>query len=138
MSGVELPNAPKPSQEAAKKLLESAGYKRQSDGTWKKKNTNLTLRLTTVKNDQFEKAAKSIAEQLNDFGIDVTVSVIDDTQANSNFRQDVLLKRNYEMLLYELPIGADPDVYAYWHSSQVGVSGYNFTNFRSMFLSENV
>jgi peptide/nickel transport system substrate-binding protein len=32
-------------------------------------------------------------------------------------------------LLYELFIGADPDVYAYWHSSQVGMSGYNFSNY---------
>src|SRR5690606_2548995 len=26
-------------------------------------------------------------------------------------------------------IGADPDVYAYWHSSQIGSTGYNFANF---------
>ncbi len=35
------------------------------------------------------------------------------------------------MLLYELFVGADPDVYAYWHSSQTVASGYNFANYTS-------
>src|SRR5690606_34234585 len=33
------------------------------------------------------------------------------------------------VLIYELLIGADPDVYAYWHSSQIGSTGYNFSNY---------
>ena len=39
--------------------------------------------------------------------------------------------RAYDVLLYKLVIGVDPDVYAYWHSSQAGRAGYNFANYRS-------
>jgi peptide/nickel transport system substrate-binding protein len=55
--------------------------------------------------------------------------VIDTNDASTNFVQGILQARNYDVLLYELSIGADPDVYAYWHSSQIGMSGYNFSNY---------
>ena len=32
-------------------------------------------------------------------------------------------------MLYELELGSDPDVFAYWHSSQASASGYNFANY---------
>jgi ABC-type transport system substrate-binding protein len=35
------------------------------------------------------------------------------------------------VLLYELEIGADPDVYAYWYSSQANENGKNFSNYKS-------
>lgn len=34
--------------------------------------------------------------------------------------------------MYELVIGADPDVYAYWSSSQVGATGYNFSGYSNI------
>jgi len=33
-------------------------------------------------------------------------------------------------------IGADPDVYAYWHSSQATRLGYNFANYSSAFSDD--
>ena len=32
-------------------------------------------------------------------------------------------------MVYQLYIGGDPDVYAYWHSTQANASGYNFANY---------
>ncbi len=61
-------------------------------------------------------------------GIDVHTLVIDTSDPSTNFIQ-ILQQRNYDVLLYELFIGADPDVYAYWHSSQIGSSGFNFSNY---------
>ena len=52
--------------------------------------------------------------------------------------QDVLQTRNFEVLLYELAIGADPDVYAYWHSSQIGQTGYNFTSYTNKTVDANL
>lgn len=129
LDGVTLPKAPSHNVKTANQLLEQAGWKRKGTAVRKKSNKPLRLTLTTVKREQFETAVNVIADQLRSLGVEVTVSVVDDIQPGSNFRQDVLQQRNYDMLLYELPIGADPDVYAYWHSSQLGVSGYNFTNY---------
>ena len=36
------------------------------------------------------------------------------------------------MLIYELVIGGDPDVYAYWHSSQTTPTGHNFANYSNI------
>ena len=52
--------------------------------------------------------------------------------------QDTLQARNYDVLLYELAIGADPDVYAYWHSSQMGQAGYNFANYTNKTADANL
>lgn len=124
------PNAPVYDVARAKKLLDDAGW--ALDGGKRVKDSKiLTLELTTIKGEQFERVIDEIAKQLQALDIVVTKRVIDDRQPNSNFRQGVLQQRNYDLLIYELPIGADPDVYAYWHSSQLGVSGYNFTNYSS-------
>jgi peptide/nickel transport system substrate-binding protein len=56
-------------------------------------------------------------------------NVVDINDPSVNFVQNILQPRNYDVLLYELSIGADPDVYAYWHSSQIGTRGYNFSNY---------
>ena len=55
--------------------------------------------------------------------------IVDTSSVASTFVQDTLQGRNFDVLLYELAIGADPDVYAYWHSSQVGQTGYNFSGY---------
>lgn len=125
----KLPGAPKINTVQAGKLLDQAGWKLNKDGLRKKDGKAMTLSLTTIQTEQFRKVVEEIAKQVRQLGITVEVSVIDDRAPGSNFRQDVLQQRNYDMLVYELPIGADPDVYAYWHSSQLGVSGYNFTNY---------
>lgn len=124
----KLPAAPKYNPNRAIQLLDEAGWKLSGDKRIKGDNT-LEIELTTIKGEQFEAAIDEITDQLHGLGIKVTKRVIDDRQPNSNFRQNVLQQRNYELLIYELPIGADPDVYAYWHSSQLGTSGYNFTNY---------
>lgn len=124
----DAPAAPKYDIDRARKILTDAGWKLDG-GKRSKDGKTLQLELTTIKGEQFERVIDEIAKQLQDLGITATKRVIDDRQPNSNFRQGVLQQRNYDLLIYELPIGADPDVYAYWHSSQLGTSGYNFTNY---------
>ena len=114
----------------SKKLLERAKWKQAGDVRTKDKKP-LTLTVKTTKSDEFEKVATSIADSLKAVGIDAVVTVIDTDAPSSNFVQDVLQGRNYDLLVHSLPIGADPDVYAYWHSSQLGASGYNFTNYKN-------
>ena len=126
----KLPGVPKTDFAAARKSLKAAGWTEQRD-SWTKKDETLSFTITTTKNLQYERVANEIAEQLRKMKFQVAVTVIDDRLPNSNFVGDVLQRRNYEMLVYELQIGADPDVYAYWHSSQLGNAGYNFTNYKN-------
>jgi peptide/nickel transport system substrate-binding protein len=48
-----------------------------------------------------------------------------------DIQQNVIVPRSYDILIYELAIGTDPDVYAYWHSSQANNRGFNLSDYRS-------
>lgn len=119
---------------AAEGLLDQAGWK--LDGAVRKKDGNL-LRLTvvTTKNNDFEKALSTMAEQWRGLGITVTTSIVDPTDPTQNVTQNILQERKYDVLLYQLTIGGDPDVYAYWHSSQAS-RGFNFSNYSSPISDE--
>ena len=130
ISDENIPRAPEYNAEKAASLLTEAGWK-VVDSSRKKGDQTLKLTITTSKDPEYEKVAKLVSEQLKAVNIDVDVKVVDAKSPTANFIQDVLQARNYDILIYELPIGADPDVYAYWHSSQLGVRGYNFANYSS-------
>jgi peptide/nickel transport system substrate-binding protein len=127
----KLPSEPQQDLGKVAELLKKSKWQRVN-GIWTKKDTPLAFSLTTTKNSQYERVANEIANQLRNLGMQVTVTVIDDSLPNSNFVGDILQRRNFEMLVYELQIGGDPDVYAYWHSSQAGNTGYNFTSYNNL------
>lgn len=113
----------------ARELLDAAGWKLNGAGQRVKDGTVLELQFKTISNPQYKRVAKAIVSQLAAVGIKVNLTVIDTSNRSSNFVQTVLQPRAYDMLLYELSVGADPDQYAYWHSSQTGIDGYNFANY---------
>jgi peptide/nickel transport system substrate-binding protein len=128
LTGADVPHAPAPNATQATALLDQAGWtlvkgQRQKDGT------PLALSVVTTKNSLYEKSLETIAGQWRKLGIVVNIRVIDTANPASNFVRNTLQARDYDVLLYELSIGGDPDVYAYWHSSQIGIDGYNFSNY---------
>lgn len=125
----ELPAVPNFNKNGAVKILEDAGWKlngsvREKDGT------PLELSVVTVKNPDFEKALKVLSAQWQDLGIAVNTEAVDPTDVSQNVSQNILQPRRYDVLIYQLSIGADPDVYAYWHSAGAE-EGYNFSRYNS-------
>lgn len=124
----DLPHAPKTDTAKAAADLDAAGWK--LDGTVRKKDgRELALSVVTTKNSQYEKALQALSNQWRALGVKVNARIVDTSDPTTNFFQDTIQQRNYDVLLYELEIGADPDVYSYWHSSQLGTSGYNLANY---------
>jgi ABC-type transport system substrate-binding protein len=70
---------------------------------------------------------ETLAKQWRDVGVDVQTELVDPTA----IQQNVLVPRAYDVLIYELAIGADADGYAYWHSSQATARGLNLANYKS-------
>lgn len=128
LTGPGVPHAPKADPAKARAILDKAGWK-LVNGTRQKGKQKLALKITTTKNDQYERALDTLADQWRAVGVTVTTNVVDRSDPTVNFTQNTLQPRNYDVLLTELQIGADPDVYAYWHSSQIGMNGYNFSNY---------
>ena len=114
----------------AARLLDSAGWK--LEGTVRKKDGRaLTLSLVTTDNPEYKKSVELMKKDWRTLGIDVATTVVDTSDPREDFTQNVLQPRAYDVLVYELEIGADPDVYAYWHSSQSGARGLNLSMYTS-------
>lgn len=127
--GNDTPAAPKYDQTAAKKLLDEDGWKLNKDGYREKDGKPLSLSFVIIKNLEFQTVSEVLAGQWRELGIKVETKVVDPSSVEDNVYQSYLQPRNYDVLLYQLSIGADPDVYAYWHSSQTSSSGLNYANY---------
>jgi len=114
--------------EAAKKLLDEAGWKLNAEG--KRVNAAgqpLKLQLVTLSSGDFPAIAQTIMNQWAKVGVTFDSQLV----RPEDIQQNVIIPRAYDVLLYELAIGADPDVYAYWHSSQATDRGFNLSEYKS-------
>jgi peptide/nickel transport system substrate-binding protein len=117
------------SPEQAAKLLDEAGWKLNDKGIRVKDGKELSLAITTQNNQTYESVAKNIKKQMALIGINVEIVVLKDNEL-----QSALAVHDYDSLLYGISLGPDPDVFAYWHSSQADLrspSHLNFSEFKS-------
>lgn len=113
----------------ARKLLDEAGWKLGADGKREKNGQKLVIAMTTQANDVYASVSKRIKDQWSAVGVQVQVISQEDDEL-----QSTLVNHLYTSLLYGISLGPDPDVFAYWHSSQADVraaSRLNFSEYRS-------
>ena len=129
-------NLPEYNFKQAEKVIESAGWRKNSNGILEKDGQKATLNLTTTSVYNYKKAAEEISKQLKDLGFDVKMTIINKDDKTGAFIQSILQPRNYSILVYEIDLGADPDIYAFWHSSQSGQRGLNFSNYSDVIADD--
>ena len=114
--------------EQAKAELEQAGWTLSEGEKYRAKNgQELTIRIVTIAGTNYQNVAQMIADQWKEIGVNATVGAVDATQA----QQGYLVPRNYDVLVYQLHLGADPDMFAYWSSTQATTTGLNLANYNS-------
>lgn len=122
-----FPAIPKTDVTAAKTAIESL----------KTNNAELastTFNIVTVKGDNYlEEIANRIASQLEGLGLKATVNAYD---SNQDFTLNVLRPRAYDFLIYEIGLGADPDVLAYYHSLEASENGHNLSNYKNLVVND--
>lgn len=91
------------------------------------------LEIATVTSGYLPNVANAIAEELKTLGFEVNVSTYDETQ---DFVNNVISKRAYDILIYDVELGADPDPLPYYHSSQASGSGLNLSNYRNALVDD--
>lgn len=106
--------------------LEAAGWVLK-DGVRQKDGQPLQLSVVAPQSGDFPQILENISKQWRKVGVDVKTQVV----PTNTFEQNILTSRAYDVLIYELALGADPDIFAYWHSSQASVRGFNLSNYRS-------
>ncbi len=111
----------------AEKLLDEAGWKKDKNGIRVKDGQPLELTIVSVDAGDYRAVVNELIGQWSRLGIKFRKQLIDPGQ----IQQSVLRPRAYDILVYELEMGGDPDSYAYWHSSQGSGIGLNFSGYSS-------
>ena len=78
--------------------------------------------IATVDSGYLPAVAEKLAENLRALGLECNVTPYAESQ---EFVANIVSKRNYDILVYEIELGSDPDPLAYYHSSQAKASGLN-------------
>lgn len=110
---------------AAKNKVAEAGYVIGPDGIASKGDKRLTLRLATVDSSEKVKEAEIIRDSLKTIGIDIQIEKF----PFAVFIQDHVRPRDYDILLIAQNLGADSDIYSFWHSTEVNDPGLNFSGY---------
>lgn len=118
----EYPEIPGYDAEAAKaKLIELTGGEMPS------------LNIATVNSGYLPVVTNAVADDLRALGFNVNVSVYEE---NQDFITNIISMRSYDILIYEVELGAEPDLLPYYHSSQASNSGLNLSNYRNFLVDD--
>jgi len=111
---------------AARAALDAAGWTVPAGQTVRTQNGHsLSFKLVTLNNPELEQAAAAVKAQWAPLGVQIQVEAVD----ADTLQQTYMRPRNFQMLLYGINVGSDPDVYAFWHSSQAADPGVNLSQY---------
>lgn len=109
-------------------LLDAAGWSMGPKGIRTKNGQPLTFNLSVDKgNDEYIKVAKLLSKQWRAVGVDARV--LEQVPADFQSALSPQSSHSYDAVLYGIAVGADPDVFVYWDSSQADVRSQNRLNF---------
>lgn len=114
---------------AASGLLDSDGWKLDStSGIRVKKGQQLHFTLYAENLAENKLVSLELVKSWREAGINARVSL----QSSADLQRSIT-SREYDMLLYGISIGVDPDVFVYWDSSQDDPrsNGLNFSGYKS-------
>jgi len=101
-------------------------------GTWRKKGDKfLELTITTVDQPETIQLAQLIKDSWSKLNIKVNVLII----TPQTLQSQIIKPRAYQILLYGVILGTDPDQYL-WHSSQISANGLNLSNYNNKQVDE--
>lgn len=114
--------------EAAVALLNEAGWEKNSDGWMEKDGKELSFTLITNQGNATREAILSIAQDAwRRIGVRCETQIFE----WAVFLQDFVNKGEYDALILGWSMGADPDLYQLWHSSQTDYAELNFTGYKN-------
>lgn len=95
--------------------------------------SGITISIATVNSGYLPVIAEIFANNLRSIGLNVEVTAYAE---NQDFISSIVTKRNYDILIYEIELGADPDLFAYYHSSQASTAGLNLSNYKNSLIDD--
>lgn len=111
----------------ANQLLDKAGWTRGDNGVRAKDGKPLSIRIVSLNSGEYGTIVQTLQKQWQVLGVETEVEL----SQQDNFQSNVIAPRAYDVLVYELAIGRDSDVYAFWHSSQAAPGRLNLSEYKS-------
>ena len=87
----------------------------------------LVVNLSIVDDAENNQIANIIKTSWEKIGVKTLITPVD----VSDIQGSVVKPKKYEALLFTEQVGADPDVYVFWHSTQAGANGFNLSNYKN-------
>lgn len=85
----------------------------------------LSLTIVTADTQEYRQVSQTIVGLWQQIGVKTDVRYV----SARDISRDILKNRNYDILLYGLIVGNNPDQYPFWHSSQVNYPGLNIARY---------
>ncbi|MCX6721699.1 MAG: ABC transporter substrate-binding protein [Candidatus Staskawiczbacteria bacterium] len=91
-------------------------------------NTSVPLQftLTTINQPQLVMTANLLKDYWQKVGVTVQIKTVELSEL-----KDVIKNRNYDALLYGQALGSLPDLYPFWHSTQINDPGLNLSEYQN-------
>lgn len=91
-------------------------------------NNSLPLQftLTTINQPQLIDTANLLKDYWQKVGVTVQIKTVELSEL-----KDIIKNRNYDALLYGQALGSLPDLYPFWHSTQVSDPGLNLSGYQN-------
>lgn len=116
IAGLELPSLPTFDPSASKATIKNANL-----------SNDRPLKIATARSGYLPALAENLEFQLKNLGFPVELNTYEPGQ---DFLSGIVRQRAYDILLYEIELGSDPDLFAYYHSSNsTGLNLSNYSNF---------
>jgi peptide/nickel transport system substrate-binding protein len=128
-------NQPSNDPAQAAKLLDGAGWALGVGGMRFKDGKVLGFVLSYASSPEYAQVAGQLVNQWRLLGVDVKLAPQNEADFKTVLSQSPSPGNSvYDALLYGISIGVDPDVYVYWHSSQIDLRSavrLNFSEYHS-------
>lgn len=110
----------------ARDALTAAGYAYDDSArTWSKGGQTLTMTITTSNVPELKVVAGQVQKDWQSFGVPTEIEFQDPT----NLAQSTIRPRAYGALLFGEVVGTNPDLYAFWSSTERDAPGLNIANY---------
>lgn len=109
---------------AAAKLLDGAGWKKGAGGLRYKNGHALQFQMASQDTKQYSDLAQFLQDQWGRMGVKINVSYF----SSDDLQSQVIPSHSYDILLYGINLGVDPDEFAYWDSSQASLGSQGHLN----------
>ncbi len=119
-------------KEEAKNILIENGWEINEDGIFEKKTKNskevFAFSMATANVPELKAVAEELKKDWEAIGADIELNIF----GVGDLNQDVIRPRDYHTLLFGEVTGRNPDLYAFWHSSQMLDPGLNIAQYANI------